>query len=106
MLKKIKDDLELWNNYYLENKKIVQLVWFIKECYFLEIHNLVGNNGKERLNAIADSIFNNEMFYKKIFKHKENYFIIQKANDSIFGQLTLSEFETLKRNKKINLEFE
>ena len=46
------------------------------------------------------------MFYKKIFKHKENYFIIQKANDSIFGQLTLSEFETLKRNKKINLELE
>ena len=73
MVKRIKDNLELWNNYYLENKKdsLVQLVH--KKIFLADIHNLVRNKKTEKLNVIADSIFNSEMFYKKMFRNKSNY---------------------------------
>lgn len=106
MLKKIKDDLELWNNYYSENKKdsLVSLVH--KKMLLSNIHKLVGSNKTEKLNITADSIFNNEIFYKKMFENKSNYYIIQKANDSIFGPLTLKGFEIIKKKKSIDLDFE
>ena len=53
-----------------------------------------------------DSIFNYEPFYKKMVKNKYNYYIIEKTNDSVFGQLTLKEFEAIKKEKKIDLDFE
>ena len=106
IIKKIKDDLGFWSQYYSNNKKdsLVSLVH--KKVQLSDIHNLVGNKRLEKLDVIADSIFNNEIFYKKMFENKSNYYIIQKVNDSIFGPLTIEEFEILKRKKKIDLDFE
>ena len=106
MIKRIKDDLNLWNNYYYENKKdsLVNLVH--KKILLSEIHDLVGNKKIEKINVVADSIFNNEPFYKKMNRNKYNYYIIQKSDDFVFGPLTLKEFEAIKKEKKIDLDFE
>lgn len=106
MVKRIKDDLELWNNYYFENKKDSLINLVHKKMLLSEINNLVENKKIEKINVIADSIFSSELFYKKMFRNKYNYYIIQKENDSIFGPLTLKEFEILKKEKKIDLDFE
>ncbi len=106
MIKRIKDDLELWNNYYFENKKDSLINLVHKKMLLSEIHNLVGSKKIEKINVVADSIFNNEPFYKKMFRNKYNYYIIEKTNDSVFGPLTLKEFEALKKEKKIDLDFE
>ena len=105
MDKKIRDDLEFWNNYYLENKKdsLVDLTY--KKMFLKDIYNLVKKDKAQKLNIITDSIFNNEIFYKKIFKNKENYYIIQKGNDSILGPLNLKEFTKIKNQKNIDLDF-
>ena len=106
MKKKLKDDFEFWNRYYFSNKKDSLINLVHKKILLSDIHKIVGNNKAEKLDLTADSIFNNEIFYKKMFQNKSNYYIIQKVNDSIFGPLTFKGFEDLKRNKKIDLDFE
>lgn len=103
LLQNIKDDLGLWSNYYLEIKRDSLIDLNYQKTSIYNIHKLVTNKGVE---AIADSIFNNEPFYKKMFKNKYNYYIIEKTNDSVFGPLNLKEFEAIKKEKKIDLDFE
>lgn len=105
LIKRIKDDLELWNNYYLENKKDSLVSLIHKKMHLTDIHILVDDK-KGGLNITADSIFNNEMFYKKMFQNESNYYIIRKVNDSIFGPLTLEEFEAIKKKNSIDLDFD
>ena len=105
MIKQIADDLTTWNNYYLENKKDSVVNLTHGKLSLKNIDNLIKENKSRRLDKIADSIFNKESFYKKIFKNKENYYIIQKENDSIFGPLNLKEFTKIKNKKNIDLDF-
>ncbi|EKT3966592.1 hypothetical protein NTJ12_001659 [Flavobacterium psychrophilum] len=72
MTKRIKDDLELWNNYYLESKKDSLVSLVLKKMRLTDIHNLVDDK-KRNLNITADSIFKNEILYKKMFQNKNNY---------------------------------
>jgi hypothetical protein len=106
MKKRIKDDFEFWSRYYSNNKKdsLVNLVH--KKMLLSDIHKLVGINNTEKLNKVTDSLFYNEIYYKKMFQNKSNYYIIQKSNDSIFGPLTIIEFEAMKKDKSIDLKFE
>lgn len=106
MIQNIEDELNLWSNYYLENKKdsIVNLI--CKNTSIKEINKLVENTKKERLNVIVDSIFDNDVLYKKMFRNKINYYIIQKDREIVFGPLTLKEFEAIKKKKSIDLDFE
>ncbi len=55
---------------------------------------------------IADSIIKNNPIQKKIFSLKKVYWIIQIKGDVLYGPLSLNEFTLLKRNKKIDLEFD
>lgn len=103
LLQNIKDDLNLWSNYYLEIKRDSLIDLNYQKTSIYNIHKLVTNKGAE---AITDSIFNNEPFYKKMFINKYNYNIIEKATDSVFGPLNLNEFDALKKEKKIDLDFE
>lgn len=103
LLQNIKDDLNLWSNYYLEIKRDSLIDLNYQKTSIYHIHKLVTNKGAE---AITDSIFNNEPFYKKMFVNKYNYYIIEKTNDFVFGSLTLKEFEAIKKEKKIDLDFE
>lgn len=105
MLKRIKENLELWDNYYIENKKDSLVSIVHKKILLSEIHSILGNRKMEKLNMVSDSIFINDIYFKKMFRNKYNYYIINKENDSIFGPLTLNEFEILKKEKNINLEF-
>ena len=96
------DDIKLWNNYYLESKKggLVDLIYKKKSIY--DIHKLIENKDIE---VVADSLFKNDSFFKNIFKNKYNYYIIRKSDNSVFGPLTLSEFESMKNKMSIDLEF-
>ena len=57
-------------------------------------------------NEIADSIMKNNPIQRKIFSLKEVYWIIQIKGDVLYGPLTLKEFDALKKEKKIDLDFE
>lgn len=105
LLQNIKDDLndlKLWSNYYLESKKgsLVDLIY--KKTSIYDIHKLIKNKDTE---IVVDSIFKNDSFCKSMFRNKINYYIIQKDKDIVFGPLTFNEFEVMKKNKNIDLDF-
>lgn len=105
-INKIKQNLEFWNEYYLENHKDSLVEIGYDKMTLINIQNLVKKNKSIRQDIIADSLFKHKVCYKKIFKNKNNYYIIQKRNDSIFGPLTLKDFQKIKRKKKIDLDFD
>lgn len=54
----------------------------------------------------AKNIFENEPFYQKIYnKNPVNYYIIDKKQDSVFGNLNRDEFRKIKKVKGIKLEW-
>ena len=106
VLKQIEDDLTLWNNYYTVNKKDSIVTFNFNKISLVRINNIIEKVGVNNISKVADSIFNNQEFYKKIFERKDNYYIVNKKNDSIFGQLTFDEFLRLKKKKNIALDFE
>lgn len=105
ILKNVKDNLNTWNDFYAENNKDSLVELCHKKIKLKEIHHLINKSDSLRINQIADSIFNDNLYYKKIFKNKYNYYIIQKNKDSVFGPLTLTEFRVLKSKKKMALDF-
>lgn len=95
-------DLKIWSNYFLESKKGSLVDFIYKKTTIYDIHKLIKNKDTE---IVADSIFKNDSFCKSIFRNKVNYYIIQKEKDILFGPLTLYEFEVMKKNKNIDLDF-
>lgn len=55
---------------------------------------------------IADSIINNDSFYKKIFSKDTNYWIIHIPNDSLIGPLNKLEFESTSKKLRISTDLE
>lgn len=106
MLSQIKKDLVFWNQYYMDNSKDSLINLIHGEIALKNINNLFKKDGKINLTKVSDSIFKSSEYFKKIFKNKENYYIIQKSNDSIFGPLNLKEFEVLIKRKSIDLHFD
>ncbi|UYW02005.1 hypothetical protein K5I29_03585 [Flavobacterium agricola] len=103
LLESIKNDLNVWNNYYISIKKDSLIDLNNQKISIYNIHKLVTNRGTE---VITDSIFNNEVLYRKMFRNKFNYYIIEKKTDSVYGPLTLEELNVFKKKKKIDLNFE
>lgn len=58
-----------------------------------------------KINPILDSVFQFNPFYVKVFSSKENYWIIDKDSNARFGPLTITEFDSLRIKKNINLKF-
>ena len=56
--------------------------------------------------SVVDSILQNDLFYKKIFRSKVNYWIINKLENTRFGPFTKIEFENELKLENINLKFE
>ena len=55
---------------------------------------------------LADSIISHSSYYKELLTpNKINYYIIDKDEDSILGPFDMLEFETIKKEKGINLDF-
>lgn len=55
---------------------------------------------------LADSIISHSSYYKELLTpNKINYYIIDKDEDSILGSFDMLEFEKIKKEKGINLDF-
>ena len=55
---------------------------------------------------LADSIISHSSYYKELLTpNKINYYIIDKDEDSILGPFDMLEFEKIKKEKGINLDF-
>ena len=55
---------------------------------------------------LADSIISHSTYYKELLTpNKINYYIIDKDEDSILGPFDMLEFEKIKKEKGINLDF-
>lgn len=104
MIRRIKKSLEFWNSYFLKNKKNINVDLVHGETSLENINKLFLKKSSQSIDMAVDSIFRNEIFYKKMFQDKRNYYIIQKDNDSIFGPLTLKEFEKIRIKKSITLD--
>ena len=60
----------------------------------------------KKIEIILDSVFKFDPFYKKVFSSKENYWIIDKANNLRFGPFSKNEFEKELTEKNVVLKFE
>ena len=59
-----------------------------------------------RSTTLADSIISHSTYYKELLTpNKINYYIIDKDEDSILGPFDKLEFEKVKKEKGINLDF-
>ena len=59
-----------------------------------------------RSTNLADSIISHSTYYKELLTpNKINYYIIDKDEDSILGPFDKLEFEKIKKEKGINLDF-
>ena len=59
-----------------------------------------------RSTNLADSIISHSSYYKELLTpNKINYYIIDKDEDSILGPFDMLEFEKIKKEKGINLDF-
>ncbi|MFB9109792.1 hypothetical protein [Flavobacterium gyeonganense] len=105
LINKIKQNLEFWNNYYLENRKDSLVEIGYDKMTLKDIQTLLEKNKKTKKDIVADSLFRQKSCYKKIFKNKTNYYIIEKTTDSIFGPLNIKDFKNIKARKKVDLEF-
>lgn len=105
MINTLLSDMEFWNKHYLKTQKDSTIHLDYGEFRLKSISNLLEGKQEKDVNLIADSIFNREMFYRKIFKNKYNYYLIEKINDSIYGPFNKNEFEAIKSKKKVDLVF-
>lgn len=53
---------------------------------------------------IADSILDNNEYYKQIFSSVSNYWIVDIRKDTVYGPLTKKKYLTLKKRKNIDLD--
>lgn len=53
---------------------------------------------------IADSILDNNEYYKEIFSSVSNYWIIDIKKDTVYGPLTKKKYLTLKKRMNIDLD--
>lgn len=113
MLDRIESILEILYKYNSENDSVV--ISFPHIHTTIEINSQYRENLDSLLQTTKDSvktyqieakkIFENECFYQKIYKNPLNYYIIDKKEDSVFGNLNRDEFIKLKQAKGIKLEF-
>ena len=54
--------------------------------------------------AVADSILHNDSYYQNIFRHKRNFWIIQKEKDILFGPCDFQQFNQQREIMGISLK--
>lgn len=113
MLKRITSSLEILYKYYSEKDSVVisfphTYTSVEKNKQYKKDMDLIFQSTQDSAKTYqikADKIFENELFYQKIYKNLLNYYIIDKKEDSVFGPMKKSEFIRLKRKRKIKIEF-
>ena len=102
----LKEDLRQWNREYNTKKNDSIINFKYGSLSLKKIHKVIKENNSN-LDRFTDSIIYHSTYYKELLiPNKINYYIIDKDKDSVLGPLTKEEFEKVKKEKSIDLEFD
>ena len=103
LLNELKMELSSWGGYYNIYKREGVINFKDVQVSLKEISKQIELSGSTNL---ADSIISHSSYYKELLTpNKINYYIIDKDEDSILGPFDKLEFEKIKKEKGINLDF-
>ncbi|OJW77615.1 hypothetical protein [Spirosoma sp. 48-14] len=97
----IKDDITFWKEHYLKTKKDSIVILSYDTISLKKISKLLINSKS------IDSIIKNKEPYSSMLKqkHSNNYYIIDKNKNIVIGPLTKYNFEKIKLQMSIKLDF-
>ena len=103
LLNELGMELSSWGGYYNIYKREGVINFNDVQVSLKEISKQIELSGSTNL---ADSIISHSSYYKELLTpNKINYYIIDKDEDSILGPFDKLEFEKIKKEKGINLDF-
>ena len=103
LLNELGMELSRWGGYYNIYKREGVINFNDVPVSLKEISKQIELRGSTNL---ADSIISHSSYYKELLTpNKINYYIIDKDEDSILGPFDKLEFEKIKKEKGINLDF-
>ena len=103
LLNELEMELSSWGGYYNIYKREGVINFNDVQVSLKEISKQIELRGSTNL---ADSIISHSTYYKELLTpNKINYYIIDKDEDSILGPFDKLEFEKIKKEKGINLDF-
>ena len=103
LLNELGMELSRWGGYYNIYKREGVINFNDVQVSLKEISKQIELRGSTNL---ADSIISHSSYYKELLTpNKINYYIIDKDEDSILGPFDKLEFEKIKKEKGINLDF-
>ena len=103
LLNELGMELSSWRGYYNIYKREGGINFNDVQVSLKEISKQIELRGSTNL---ADSIISHSTYYKELLTpNKINYYIIDKDEDSILGPFDKLEFEKIKKEKGINLDF-
>ena len=103
LLNELVMELSSWGGYYNIYKREGVINFKDVQVSLKEISKQIELSGSTNL---ADSIISHSSYYKELLTpNKINYYIIDKDEDSILGPFDKLEFEKIKKEKEINLDF-
>ena len=103
LLNELKMELSSWGGYYNIYKREGVINFNDVPVSLKEISKQIELRGSTNL---ADSIISHSSYYKELLTpNKINYYIIDKDEDSTWGPFDKLEFEKVKKEKGINLDF-
>jgi hypothetical protein len=103
LLNELGMELSSWRGYYNIYKREGVINFNDVQVSLKEISKQIELRGSTNL---ADSIISHSSYYKELLTpNKINYYIIDKDEDSILGPFDKLEFEKIKKEKGINLDF-
>ena len=103
LLNELGMELSSWGGYYNIYKREGVINFNDVQVSLKEISKQIELRGSTNL---ADSIISHSSYYKELLTpNKINYYIIDKDEDSILGPFDKLEFEKIKKEKGINLDF-
>ena len=103
LLNELKMELSRWGGYYNIYKREGVINFNDVPVSLKEISKQIDLG---RSTNLADSIISHSSYYKELLTpNKINYYIIDKDEDSILGPFDKLEFEKIKKEKGINLDF-
>ena len=103
LLNELEMELSRWGGYYNIYKREGVINFNDVQVSLKEISKQIELRGSTNL---ADSIISHSSYYKELLTpNKINYYIIDKDEDSILGPFDKLEFEKIKKEKGINLDF-
>jgi hypothetical protein len=98
--KELEDKIKAFNSNFISTKKdtVLKLIY---GSISTKVINALINKNDNQVKRVADSIITNEIYYKKMFTNKFNYWIIRLSDDSLIGPLNKEEY--LGKRNELNI---